>query len=253
MPFYTKRLEQEPLLEKTFRTRKKIIKTTTEDLLRHSLLDFILRSLYFYELISFDLAEDCRHKNHFIKMIFEIMDYKFDNVSNDIMSKQTNGLKATTTTNTQILEIFIKVFKARPLTIYGLKSRKVRGFLPKRKEFFNLTGNSVGFKTFFFYNNKDYRSTHALKPFGEVRKKVSYRLRAELQKYKAKAIKKPFIRKRRWKRKLKFNFKGYRVRLKNKYRRYRFKFKTVILTGKKNRTFVKKRRNLRIKKTTKFH
>lgn len=248
-----KNLKERKIIIKEDHKKKKIkqLKGTLKDLLTDVFLNFILLSEYKYEMLNFNLSKYNRHRNGFLKIAFEIISYKFNNILNDLLSKQGNRLKTITTTNSQILEIFSKVNKMRPLSIYGLKLRRTYNFLPKMKEYFNLTGKAINYKTFYFYDNKNNYSAQPLKPFEETKKKISYIFIMDYINYKTFIIKRYFIRKRR-RRKLKIYFRGYKIRVRNKYKRYKFRFKKIILTGLKQRTFVKKIRRKKTKRMRKF-
>lgn len=214
-------------------------------------LDNILQKVYKYETLRFGLANENLTLGGFIKFIMKTIDYRFDYVYNDILAKQFNGLKTIFTYNTNMQKIFVKVEKAKPLAIFRLKYKRVLGLFPKMKEFYNITGFTTGYKVFQFFDNKSYNYTHNLKTFGDSKKVLFLELIQELPLYGKNLFKLSFMRQTFKKKKLYLNLSGFKIKLKNKLRRIKYRFNQIVNT-KKNRTFTNRSRRKFLKKLDKF-
>lgn len=222
-------------------TLKKQISMDLKPFLKGYALDQILEKVYKYETLKFGESRENLTSGGFLKFIMKTMDYRFDYVYNDILAKQFNGLKTIFTYNTNMQKIYVKVEKARPLAIFRLKNKRVLGLFPKMKEFYNLTGFTTGYKVFQFFDNRTYNYTHSLKTFGDSKKVLFLQLIQELPSYGKNAFKSSIARQTFKKKKLILNVSGFRMKLKNKLRRIKYKFKQIVNT-KKNRTFTFKTR-----------
>jgi hypothetical protein len=221
---------------------KKILKATIKDFLKGKLLDEILEEEYKYERLDFNQKLEYKTTTGFIKMLMKTINYKYDFVYNDVLAKQFNGLKTIITHNTKMQKIFLKVNEAKPLSVYKLKYKKITGLLPKLKEFFNLTGNSTGFKNFLFYDTLKYNYTHNLKTFGLSKKILMFSLMTSVKqcedfittsnKYVSQTYRKKI---------LKINTYGFKLKLRNKAQRFRYKF-AKVLELKRRRTFTFRKR-----------
>lgn len=204
----------------------KPMKATVPQLLRNVVLNVILAKEYKYETIIFGGLRENKTPKGFLKIIFKTIEYRHDLVYNDILSKQFNGVKTFITTNTQMHNIFRKVNKAKPLSIFSLKFKKILALSPKLKEFYNLTGHTVGFKVFQFFDNKKYNYTHNLKTYGESRKAVFLTMLNEITTG-LKTYKTAFIIPKYRKTKFRVRFTGFKIRLYNPTRRMRSKIKKL--------------------------
>lgn len=216
---------------------KKILTANIKDFLKNKLLDEILETDYKYERLDFNQKLEYKTKTGFLKILMKTISYKYDFVYNDILAKQFNGLKTIITHNTKMQKIFVKVEKARPLSRYNLKHKKVIGLMPKLKEFFNLTGYSTGFKNFLFYETLNYNYTHNLRTFGLSKKILMFSLMTNVKQCKDFiTTSNKYISQTYRKKILKINTYGFKLKLRNRARRFRYKF-AKIMELKRPRTF----------------
>jgi hypothetical protein len=134
--------------------------TQMRELASYMIIDNTLMYKYKYENSDFIKLKRNQTPDNFMKFILKKIDCDFDFVSNDLEVKSFNGLKTFVTENTKLLKFFMNFSKAKPLQLVGLITKRLEGFLPKQKEFYNLTGANKNYTIIkVFYNKKTNSST----------------------------------------------------------------------------------------------
>lgn len=133
--------------------------TELREVARFGIIDNLLLYKYKYETAAFYNCIDFKTIDNYFKMSMKTINYRFDFVSNDLESKHFNDLKTVFTFNTRVFR-FVKVSQRfRPLQAFGYIFKRMEGFYPKLKEFFNLTGSNVNYKIVHIMNNVEEKTS----------------------------------------------------------------------------------------------
>lgn len=240
-------LSQELNLKSTQRKYSNIIqkdpyiKFELNDLLAGNVLDNILATEYKYETLNFGRKREFKTTKGYLKFITKTIDFNYNLVYQDIVSKQFNGLKTVITLNTKMHKIFMLYEKAKPMNIFNIRYKKINHLLPRVKEFYNFTGFTKGYKTFQFFDNLNYEYTSNLKPFGEVKLYlISQFIKALIQHF---TLFSATLFTSQLHRKARFNVivNGFNLKINNKHLfKYRMKFLKLLNIKPLNRTLKKK-------------
>jgi hypothetical protein len=186
------------------------------DLISHKVLDSILNSDYKYETLDFGKKIENKTTKLLLKTITKTIEYDYNLVYQDIVSKQFNGLKTVISLNTKMHRIFKQYEKAKPLNIFNLKFKKINHSMPRVREFYNLTGFTKGFKTFQFFDLITHDYASHLKPFGEVKAYIVSSLAKALTQHFSMCLKSLFITQHFRKTKFIIRINGFKLKITNK-------------------------------------
>lgn len=217
-------LKKETLVSNNPAVNTRKINATLNELLHNIVLKRILVSDYKYETVAFGMSKENKTSKKFLKIVFKTIQYRHDLVYNDILAKTFNGIKTFLTINTQMHKIFNKVKRAKPLSIFKLKFKRIQTVSPTLKEFYNLTGHTVGYNVYQFFDNKKYNYTHNLKNFSISRKALYFTMLKEITTGKINVSDALMISQTYKKAKLRIRVFGFRFKIYNPKMRPKFRY-----------------------------
>jgi hypothetical protein len=151
-------------------------------------------------------------------MKMKTVSYEFHAVWNDIKGTHFNGLKTFITENTNIHKVFRKFQRAKPIKSLTWIYKRIKDFLPKVKDYFNMTGGNTTYKTVQFSVNpktKEHTYAHNLQNFSQVKKWIIIKGKKIFRKF-LKNNKKVFISNSFRKRYRLVDANGYHFKIKNR-------------------------------------